>query len=186
MTECGRRCADVGSLYEAGPTACVAHPDVVRNIKSQISLGRVLSAADARLATLAGMLDIPSVGRSGFNDGVIYPPTDAGAGPALAAAARPSRRMAMRSPSAKTTLNCLVLLVDFPDNVGAKTPADYQHLLFDVSNKDSMAQFYNQMSYGKLTVTGVVTSWIRAKNPYKYYTDGQSGTGNNHREILRD
>ena len=173
-------CLRPGESYEAGPTTCVAHPKVIKAIRKQISANSVLSAADARVATLAGLLDIPAVGKTGFNDGVIYPPTDT-AGPAMVAAARrrpAAARFSLAPPSGKTTLNCLVLLVDFPDNVGQAPPAQFTKLLFDQTDANSMASFYKEMSFGALTVTGQVTNWIRASNPYGFYTDGESGTGN--------
>src|SRR5262245_34427789 len=113
---CGCPQGDHHRQHAAGPTTCMASPAVIASIRSQISSGGVLSAADARLATLAGMLDIPPVGRSGFNDGVIYPPTDTE--PVLAAVAgrRPTARLALAPARGKVTLNCLVLLVDFSDN----------------------------------------------------------------------
>jgi immune inhibitor A len=144
-----------------------------------VARAHVLSAADARLATLAGLVSIPAVGRTGFNDGVIYPPEEQGA--ALAARSRaPSARRALAAPSAAQTLNCLVLCVDFSDNVGKEKAQHYQSLLFDKTNPKSMASFYSELSYGSLTVTGQVTDWIRADHPYAYYTDGASGTGGNY------
>ena len=178
LRSCG--CSRPGESYEAGPTACVAHPKVIKAIRKQISKSSVLSAADARIATLAGLLDIPAVGKTGFNDGVIYPPSDTG-GPAMATAARrrpATARFSLAPPSGKTTLNCLVLLVDFSNNVKKATPADFTKLLFDQSNPNSMASFYKEMSFGALTVTGQVSDWIRASKPYGFYTDGESGTGN--------
>ena len=159
-------CGNTADEYLDGPTACIASPGVMASIKSQISSGRVLSVADARLATLSGMLDIPTVGRTGFNDGVIYPPA-AMVGPALAPSATrpPSARFSLRRSSRKQTLNCLVLLVDFSDNPGKQTPAHFQQLLFDPANADSMHSFYKEMSFGMLNVTGQVTNWIRARSP---------------------
>jgi immune inhibitor A len=175
---CDRSHAGFKDEYSAGPTACIARPDVIANIRTQISAGRILSAADARLATLSGMLDIPAVGRTGFNDGVIYPPADIG-GPALAAraAGQPTMRLALQPSTGKLTLNCLVLLVDFSDTVGAQPPSQFHQLLFDPANPDSMHNFYKDMSFGRLNVTGQVTKWIRATHPYGHYTNGQSGTG---------
>src|SRR5216684_651849 len=128
---CSRR--GPGDDYEAGPTACIAHPRVIRNIKSQISANSILSTAAARFA--------------------------------------------LSPPSGKTELNCLVLLVDFPDNVGSEPPSHFENLLFDQTNSNSMASFYKEMSFDTLTVTGQVTNWIRAANPYTFYTNGESGTG---------
>lgn len=161
--------------------ACIASPSVIENIRAQISQLHVLSAADARLATLSGMLSIPAVGRTGFNDGLIYPPAEAG-GPQLAMRAEraPFERHALAPPTTVQTLNCLVLRVDFSDNIGAQNTAHYQHLLFDAGNPNSMVSFYKDLSYNRLTVTGQVTDWIRADHPYAYYTDGASGTGSNY------
>ena len=166
-----------GSDYMAGPTACIASPKVLKNIKSQISANGVLSAADARIATLSGMLGIPAVGRTGFNDGVIYPPGDTGGlAMSVLAGRQPMARFSLNKSSASVTLNCLVLLVDFPDNVGAEAPSHFEKLLFDQNDPDLMTSFYKEMSYGALTVTGQVTKWLRAAHPYSHYTNDESGT----------
>lgn len=172
------RCGS-GDDYRLGPTACVASPEVVKDIRAQIAQNNILSAADARLATMAGMLTIPFGERSGFNDGVIYPPAEEGSAllAALGPAKQPSKKFALGKP--KGELNCLVLLVDFSDNKGTKPASHFERLLFDPANPGSMHSFYKEMSFGKLKVVGKVTDWIRAKHPYSFYTDGQSGTGTN-------
>jgi len=175
---CG--CVGPVGLYADGPTACVAHPKVLASIRSEIAASRILSVADARLATRSGLIGIPAVSRSGFNDGLIYPPeedTGEGASPAMSRARlAPTQRFALAPPSGPLTLNCLVLLVDFSDNPGATSRSHYEKLLFDPTYSGSMHSFYNELSYRKLKVTGVVTDWIRAKHPYTYYTAGKSGT----------
>jgi immune inhibitor A len=155
---CGCTGRNPGDDYEAGPTACIAHPRVIRDIKRQIARNRILSVADARIATLAGMLNIPAVGRTGFNDGVIYPPADIG-GPAMAALAgrQPAMRFALSPPTGKRTLNCLVLRVDFSDDTGSAPASQFAKLLFDQTNPNSMTTFYKEMSFGTLTITGTVT-----------------------------
>lgn len=181
LRTCGCRNGNPGEDYDSGPTACVAHPKVLKNIQAQIAENSILSTADARIATMAGMLNIPAIGRTGFNDGVIYPPTGE-EGPMLSASddgRRPAARVSLAPTSGGVTLNCLVLLVDFSDNVGKTKPTHYQDLLFNKNKPNSMTTFYKEMSFGNLTVTGQVTDWIRAANPYGHYVDGQSGTGNN-------
>jgi immune inhibitor A len=163
---------------QSGPTACTASPRVLKNIKTLMAKARVLSAADARMARNMGLLPIPSVGRSGWNDGVIYPLADR----PLSAAARsrgalPSAQLSL--PKASGTMNCLVLLVDFADNPGTQAASHYEKLLFDRANPGSMATFYHELSYGKLAVQGKVTGWLRAAKPYSHYTAGESGTGTN-------
>lgn len=173
-----------GWTQTSGPTACMAHPDVLRSIRAEAKAGRVLSTADARLAARSGLLGIPTPARTGFNDGVIYPPGEEEAGPtegpSLAQARSrltPSRRFALSATGRPAALNCLVLLVDFSDNPGSTPRAHYETLLFDPANPGSMRSFYNDISYGKLTLTGTVTDWIRASEPYGYYVNGESGTG---------
>jgi immune inhibitor A len=130
------------------------------------------------------MLEIPPVGKSGFNDGTIYPPIEGLTGNipglALARSSRPAKRLAFRKAAGakKTTLHCLVLLVDFTDNPRSQSKAHFENLLFNKANPDSMASFYKDLSYGALDITGEVTDWIPARHPYGYYTNGQSGTGN--------
>ena len=161
---------------DGGPTVCMAHPKVLADIQKRVRGAGVLSSADARLAQNMGLLDIPSVGRTGWNDGVIYPMTDLPAAvPTRGRAAAPMQRV--RLASAKGTLNCLVLLVDFADNPGRTPAAHYEKLLFDASHPGSMTSFYQEMSYGALKVTGRVAGWLRMPQPYAFYVDGQSGTG---------
>jgi immune inhibitor A len=159
-----------------GPTVCMAHPKVLADIQKRVRGAGVLSAADARLAQNMGLLDFPSVGRTGWNDGVIYPPTDVPvAAPTRGRAPAPMQRVSL--PSATGTLNCLVLLVDFADNPGRTPAAHFERLLFDAANPDSMRTFYREMSYGALDVTGRVVDWLRMPQPYSFYVDGKSGTG---------
>lgn len=168
--------------YADGPTACAPNPKVIASIRKQIAKANILSVADARIAALSGMLGTPQQNRPGFNDGVIYPPDSEAtpAGVALSGAKKTRISRAHALPTGKQTLNCLVLLVDFPDNKGTKAPAQYQKLLFDRTNPNSMASFYNELSYGQLDVTGTVVPWIRASRPYAYYTNGASGTGSSY------
>ncbi len=172
--------------YADGPTTCIAHPRVLADINKRVRGANVLSTADARLAQNMGLLDFPSVGRTGWNDGVIYPVDDI---PTRTRGARsPSQRVAL--PKAQGTLNCLVLLVDFADNPAKTAPAHYEKLLFDANHPGSMNTFYRELSYGKLNVTGQVAGWLRAPQPYSYYVDGQSGTGSRYPRntpgLLRD
>ena len=50
-------------------------------------------------------------------------------------------------------------------------------MLFDPSNPNSMSSIYRELSYGNLEVTGEVIPYVRAPQPYKFYTAGKSGTG---------
>ncbi len=184
------RCASCTSFhdYAAGPTVCMAHPRVMADITKRVRGANVLSTADARLAQNMGLLSVPTVGRTGWNDGLIYPADDMPVLSARRSKMAPSQRVAL--PKAEGTLNCLVLLVDFSDNPGKTDPSHFEKLLFDATNPDSMNSFYRDMSYGKLNVTGTVVGWLRAPKPYSFYVDNQSGTGSsfpkNTPGLLRD
>lgn len=174
---CGCRLSEAGSSYESGPTSCSARADVLDSIRTQVAAGRALSTGDARLATRAGWISGPAVALSGFNDGVVYPPSPEQAAPATFDDLPAKRLVRLVKRNGVTTLHCLVLLVDFSDLPGQKSKAEYERLLFDPNNPDSLYNFYREMSYGRLRITGEVIDWQRATHPSGYYADGQSGTG---------
>ena len=162
--------------YEDGPTVCVAHPKVMKNIHKEMRAARAISAQEARLASVMGLAPAGVTNVIGFNDGIIYPPGEAPApapararslGPALALAPQPVRK-----------LHALALLVDFSDNKGTRPAADFQKMLFDAANPSSMTSYYKTISNGALQVSGDVKGYVRAPKPYTFYTNGQSGTGN--------
>lgn len=162
--------------YEDGPTACRPSSAVLKSIRQAIRKSRALSSADVRLAAYMGLVAAAVERPTGFDDGVFYPPTDRAL--ARAPANRPLRAARMaRAGTAVRKLHALALLVDFADNRGRRPAADFQRMLFDPANPDSMTALYREMSYGKLAVTGEAVGYVRAPRPYSFYTDGQSGTG---------
>jgi immune inhibitor A len=166
--------------YEDGPTTCVANPEVIKNIQQQIKDAGALSTADIRLGRRMGLIGTERILSVGLNDGVIYPPDEA---PPAAASGLAPVRGAMRAPAAgPRKLHALALLVDFPDNKGTRPASDFQTMLFDSSNPDSMTSIYRDLSYGALDVTGEVIGYVRAPKPYSYYTAGESGMGNRYPE----
>ncbi len=171
------------------PTSCVANPKVLASIRKELKASHVLSAADARLARRMGLLHVPDVDRSGFNDGVIYPPEDR---PALAGVSSRARGLSpvLAASGALGKRRALALMVDFSDNRGSKTPGHYHDLLFNDKKSGSMRSFYKEISYGKIEVDGVVSDgWIRAPKPYSNYTNGASGTGDvgpNTKDLVKD
>ena len=166
--------------YEQGPSACRPTNAVLRSIRKEIRNARALSAADVRLASHMGLISMDMSHRTGFNDGLFYPPGDSDPGLAptnhpLRAGRMPRAEPGVDAPARK--LHAIALLVDFPDLKGSRLPTSFSRMLFDKSNPDSMASIYLDMSYGKLDVSGEVVGWIRMPKPYSYYTSGQSGTG---------
>ncbi len=89
------------------------------------------------------------------------------------------------NPSAPDTFRVLVILADFSDNPASGglvygQPSDFQHLLFSYDDNDnhySMAEFYQDNSYGNFVMQGTVVGWVRLPQTYAYYVDGQNGFG---------
>ena len=165
--------------YEDGPTTCRPSAAVLKSIQQAIKKSHALSSADVRLASYMGLVSAVVQRQTGFNDGVFYPPSDV---PFSAAPANRPLRAARMARSAGETrkLHALALMVDFSDNKGTRPAAEFQKMLFDPTNPDSMASIYREMSYGQLEVTGEVIGYVRAPQPYTFYTGGESGTGTNY------
>jgi len=77
-------------------------------------------------------------------------------------------------------LNVLVILVDFSDNPASANvitdSAYFADLLFSTNvPKRSMNDFYEENSYGKVTITGDIVGWLRMDTTYAYYVDGKRG-----------
>ena len=163
--------------YEDGPTACVASPKVMKNLVKELKAARAISSHEVRLAARMGLAPSDALSAVGFNDGIIYPP---GYAPKLAAPKGLSLADAMAmAPTPTRKLHALALLVDFADNKGTRPAADFQKLLFDPANPNSLTSYYKQLSGGKLEVSGEALGYVRAPKPYSFYTAGESGTGPN-------
>ena len=76
-------------------------------------------------------------------------------------------------------MHALALLVDFSDKEGTRPAKEFEKLLFAKSNSDSMTSFYKKLSYGAIEVTGEAVGYVRAPQPYSFYTADESGTGLN-------
>ncbi|MCR4423766.1 MAG: M6 family metalloprotease domain-containing protein [candidate division WOR-3 bacterium] len=68
----------------------------------------------------------------------------------------------------------LVLLVDFSDKPHQHSKGEFEQLLFGTGNL-SMRDYFLEVSYGGLTMTGEVVDWVRLGNPYSYYLGDSFG-----------
>jgi immune inhibitor A len=168
-------------MRAVGATACRAHPKVLKNIARQLEDHIVISAQELRIAQRMGMVATSPVARPGFNDGIFFPYELSTVGPGslrvipkAAVASVDSKRPKKRK------MHAIALLVDFSDNKGRRRPTHFENLLFDKRNPNSMTNFYRQLSYGALDLTGEVIGYVRAPQPYSYYTASESGTGTNY------
>lgn len=161
--------------YEDGPTTCRPTNGVLKDIRRSIKKSKALSPADVRLASYMGLVSADVQRRTGFNDGVFYPPNDLQT--VVAPAASPLRAARLPRSTGPKKLHAIALLVDFSDNVGKRPAAEFQKMLFDPTNPDSMTTIYKEMSHGMLEVSGEVVSYVRVPKPYAFYTAGESGTG---------
>ncbi len=79
----------------------------------------------------------------------------------------------------------IVLLVDFSDKTAITNQAHFNNLLFSTGTyaTGSMRDYYREVSYGQLDVTGAVAGqgptagWFRAPQTKAYYTNGDFGFG---------
>jgi immune inhibitor A len=168
-------------IHPIGPTACTAHPKVLKNIANQLEEHNIISTQELQVARRMGIVTTTPVGRPGFNDGMLVPYEHSTGGPA-SEPVRPEAALAPVEPKKpkKRKMHAIALLVDFSDNKGARPAKDFDKLLFDKANQNSMSNFYRQLSYGALDITGEVIGYVRAPQPYSYYTAIESGTGNNY------
>ncbi len=85
----------------------------------------------------------------------------------------------------------LVTFSDHPADTAAHPPSAYDDLMFShgVLPTGSLAEYYEEISYGVFSPAGTVTVWIEAPEPYSYYTNGNYGFGgypNNSQGLLED
>lgn len=73
----------------------------------------------------------------------------------------------------------LVILVDFSDNTSGTPEIHYQEMLFSsgVYNGGSLRDYYAEVSYSQLDLTGDATGWHRLSQNYSYYTNNENGFG---------
>ena len=79
----------------------MAHPRVMADITKRVRGANVLSTADARLAQNMGLLSVPTVGRTGWNDGLIYPADDMPVLSARRGKLAPTQRVALPKAEAQ-------------------------------------------------------------------------------------
>lgn len=149
------------------------HPDVVKTIRAEMRK-RKLTVRDRLMVSVASALGAELAGLPRLNEGVFYPQE---ALPTRVAHLAPS--VAVRSRPTTGTLRCLVLLVDFSDNQGQRSTAEFQDMLFSQGSyaTGSMRDYYKESSYGQLDLEGEVVGWLRLPQPYSYYVNGNNGTG---------
>ncbi len=114
----------------------------------------------AACAFVAGMLALP---------GLLPAPTG---GTVELAVERKANVSPQIKPAAATGNKAVVvILLKFTDkSYGAgKTTGYYQDLLFNFGNPLSMASYYREASYGRLNLTGTVTSWLTSSRTMSYY-----------------
>ncbi len=70
--------------------------------------------------------------------------------------------------------NLLVILVDFSDNPHTHTITDFEQLLF-TANKGSLVDYFAEVSYRNISLTGEVHGWQRLANNYSYYLGDSFG-----------
>jgi M6 family metalloprotease-like protein len=82
----------------------------------------------------------------------------------------------MPSSPVQGTRHILVILIDFPDHVGEMDPSHYETLLFS-EEPGSVKHYLEEVSYGKLTIDGVIAGsrWYRSTHNSTWW--GADGDG---------
>lgn len=80
------------------------------------------------------------------------------------------------------TNNCLVILVKFSDGTTTFSPVQINSLLFTNGTypTGSMSDYYREVSYGALTVTGTAKGWFTLPQSRAYYAGNAGGMGEGH------
>jgi len=91
-----------------------------------------------------------------------------------------ARRRLLRRKAAvdKTALAALrtdyfylpVLLGSFSDKQGSHSVEDFQNLYFENNSYGTMTDYFNEVSYGQLILSGSVYGWFEVDNPVDYYS----------------
>jgi immune inhibitor A len=164
-----------------GATACTAHPRVLKDIAKQLEQHNVISAQELQIARLMGIVASSAVAQPGFINRIFFPYelSTGGPGSPPVIPKAPVASVGSKRPK-KQKVHAVALLVDFSDNKRKRRARDFENLLFDKANPNSLTNFYRQLSYGALDLTGEVIGYVRAPRPYSYYTARQSGTGTNY------
>jgi immune inhibitor A len=165
-------------LRALGATACTAHPKVLRNIARQLEEHNIITTQELQIARRTGLLATIPVARCGFNDGIVLP-YECSAGASSLEALSSKAPLEPVEPK-KRHMHAVALLVDFSDNKGTRSALEFEKVLFDKANPNSVASFYRQLSYGAFDLTGEVIGYVRAPQLYSYYTASESGTGSNY------
>ena len=122
-----------------GATPCTAHPKVLKNIAKQLEEHNILSAHELQIAQRIGLLATIPVARSGFNDGLLFPyECSAGASPLEPVSSEAPLDPVEPKNQEKRKIHAITLLVDFSDNKGIQPAKDFENLLFDEANPNSI------------------------------------------------
>lgn len=127
-----------------------------------------LAALVALFPALAGAADAPTCEA---------PPFRGDGGAFRARIARPAEPAAAREPLLRTTgsIRLLVILAEFSDLPARIAPSRFQDLLFGPER--SVRDWYDEVSGGRLELTGEIRGWVTLPGRQVDYSDGDRGTG---------
>lgn len=90
------------------------------------------------------------------------------------------------------TAQAPVILINFSDTSTTHFPSDFESLLFGsnpavATGPGSMKDFYEEVSYGNFSVTGVAEGWYTADNGHDYYGQNDAdGNDQNPGELVKE
>lgn len=112
----------------------------------------------------------------------------------MVAARQPETHFPARSAAPVGNVQNLVVLLRFQDHTSRNLPSrDDFDKIFNASGGDarlaptgSVRDFYNENSYGKMSLESTVIDWITLPKPERYYADGESGLTTRVRQAITD
>lgn len=73
--------------------------------------------------------------------------------------------------------NVLFIVIEFTDQANSYSAASFDSMAFNGWPTGTMDDYYTEISYGNLTLSGQVLGWHTAGNTRAYYGNGQNGWG---------
>lgn len=154
-----------------GTRCCVApHPDLQDRLASALEQAR--KGADPSIQ--AG-LTLRGPRRVGLNDGLIVHGADLPLGTPSSVA----QSYALERSPLTGNVRVIVVLVDFSDVKITQNKKHFQDLFFStgVLPHGSVAEYYTEVSGGKVSIVGEVAGPFTLPHPISYYAHGASGLG---------
>jgi immune inhibitor A len=83
----------------------------------------------------------------------------------------------VRAGGVRGTNHILIICIQFPDLAATQTVASFGNMVFGPWSPASMNDYYQEVSYGNVSLAGSAVGWYTAAHPRSYYGNSQHGFG---------